>query len=223
MHFQKNFVFVSQQMVYSKQTYTVHEKRLLAFLLHHQSSDNLFNVQKLNVSAWSAFIDILQNGFVASRHAIFEGLLHKPVSFFNPFSSMLEEKILFKKATFEKGNLFLKLSPYAKDYFFSKDENSLGKFLLCDYVRLRSFYAQRLFELLMFYLSTNRTHFSISLKDLRVIFNLEDKTLIFRSFRNDVLAAAYKQIRTHTSLTYEWQGISISHKYVEIEFYNISS
>jgi len=185
------------------------------------SEKELFKIRKINIIDWSKALIVNHSPLYCQRQKICESLQRKIVELIDPISLEVEKKVLFRSASFSYGVFSLQLNMDARELFTWKRDNQVGSFGLYEFSRLTSTHAQRLYELLMYKQSLGETKVTVSIKRLRFMFNMENKAVSFREFRKGVLEIAQKQIEKFTPLRYQWQAISSSYRYEEIEFYDI--
>lgn len=213
---------ITRQMIYSRQTYTLNEKRVLAFMLSSKSNGSLYEANAINIIDCFEAINVSQASFFSNRNKLIEGLTLKTVDARNSSTQVIEQKVLFRQVTIQKEVITLKLNKNANDFFVPKKGELLGQFSLREFILLESIYAQRMYQLIMYYFSTEKNKFIISIKDLRFLLNVENKRGAFKRLNKEVLKVAKKQIEKHTKLKYEWVGIYTSKQYEALEFFDIS-
>jgi len=218
-------VYQANKFIESRQTYSVNEKRLLSTLISFvKPTDEEFMEYELSIKDWAKTLGVSPKGLYQVADEITTGLMMKIVAIKDPYSLTFDKFHVLDRAKYSEGVLMLKINKDMNDIFLQlRATKNFTHYELAEFVTLTSTHAQRIYELMKQYQHSKNRERTIELTELREMLGLDEKKYkLFSDFRKKVLDIAKKQIEEHTTLRYEWQGITKrGRKIHSIKFYEI--
>jgi plasmid replication initiation protein len=218
-------VYQANSFVESRQNYTVNEKRLLSTVISFvKPTDTEFAEYEVSIKDWAKMLKVSPQGLYQIADDVTTGLMMKIVAIKDPKKLKFKKWHVLDTADYEDGVLTLKIDKKMNDIFLQlKKSKQYTHYELMEFVALTSTHAQRIYELVKQYQHSKQRERTIELTELREMLGLDDNQYkLFSNFRKKVLDIAKKQIEEHTSLRYEWEGITKrGRKIHSIRFYEI--
>jgi len=218
-------VYQANKFIESRQTYSVNEKRLLSTLISFvKPTDEEFMEYELSIKDWAKTLGVAPTNLYQIADEVTTELMMKIVAIKDPHSLTFDKFHVLDRARYSEGVLTLKINKNMNDIFLQlRATKNFTHYELAEFVTLTSTHAQRIYELMKQYQHSKNRERTIELTELREMLGLDEKKYkLFSDFRKKVLDIAKKQIEEHTTLRYEWQGITKrGRKIHSIKFYEI--
>jgi len=129
----------------------------------------------------------------------------------------------YAKFDYEEQMIYVQFSKAVIPILFEMFEKGFTKIHLISFLRLKSGYSMRLYEILMSVKNISKNGYTISLKDIYSLFGIDKNKEYkeYRDFKSMILLRIQKEIKEKTGLSFEFEEIKKERKVDLIKFKNI--
>jgi len=208
----------ANDLIEARYKLTLIQQRLILYLnAQVKAWDKDFTEYSISVTDFCEFLDIDPSNMYSQFTQISKELISKTLTISKDNQTIITAWLSAAIYDADKGLIRLEFSPKLRDFLLDLNEK-YTKYSFDDVKRLKSTYSYRIYELLKQYYNRKIKERTLSVDELKEMFQIKDIYANYADFKRKVILVAQNELFEKADICFDFEEIKKSRKVIQIRF-----